>query len=103
MSQTNLNVFMDDTERLARTTTIIHEQGLRVLLLHVKPGEHISEHQTRGAITVQCLKGEATFSAGNELTLQPATLVSLPPGAPHSLTARQDTLLLVTVQEPITG
>ena len=50
---------------LGRTTTQFRENGLRTLLLH-KAGEQTPEHQTRGAITVHCLKGQVIFFSGDE-------------------------------------
>ena len=100
MKHADLNSFLNDTAALGRTTTLFHEAGLRGLLLSVNAGEKIPEHQTRGAISVQCLKGEADFICGDEhVTLRPASLISLPPAVPHSLAARQDTVLLVTIAE----
>jgi quercetin dioxygenase-like cupin family protein len=102
--QVNLQGFLEDTAKLSRMTPLFRENGLRTLLLHLGPGEQIPEHQTRGAITVHCLKGEATFSSGDErIELIPASLISVPPGAPHSVTAQQDTLLLVTMSEQVTS
>jgi quercetin dioxygenase-like cupin family protein len=100
MKHADLNSFLSDTAALGRTTTLFHEAGLRGLLLHLNAEEQIPEHQTRGAISVHCLKGEAAFSCGDEhVTLRPASLISLPAAAPHSVIARQDTLLLVTIRE----
>lgn len=100
MNQTDLRPFLSDPAALPRTTTVLRENGLRVVLFHLKAGEEIPEHQTRGAITVHCLKGEAVFrNAAESIELTDALLISLPPGSPHSVAARQDTLLLVTVSE----
>jgi quercetin dioxygenase-like cupin family protein len=100
MKHADLDSFLSDTAAVGRTTTLFHEAGLRGLLLHLNAGEQIPEHQTRGAISVHCLKGEAAFFCGGEhVTLRPGSLVSLPPAAAHSLTARQDTLLLLTIRE----
>ena len=102
MIHTNLDPFLNDTAGLGRTTTLFRENGLRTLLLDLKTGEQIPEHQTRGAITVHCLKGEAIFVSGDErVELRPAVLLSLGPGIPHSLVAQEDTLLLVTISEQI--
>jgi quercetin dioxygenase-like cupin family protein len=96
MKQTDL--FANGAAALPRSTTVLQESGLRVLLLHLKPGERLPEHQTRGAITVQCLQGEVSFASGEEtVELRPGLLLSLPPGAPHGLEARKDALLLVTL------
>ncbi|MDQ2776735.1 MAG: hypothetical protein M3Y57_17720 [Acidobacteriota bacterium] len=102
MTQTDLHPFVSDSAGLARTTPLSRENGLRTLLLHLNAGEQIPEHQTRGAITVHCLKGQATFVSGDERAeLRPALLISLAPEMPHRVVAQQDTLLLVTVSEYI--
>jgi quercetin dioxygenase-like cupin family protein len=103
MMHVSLPDFLEDTAKLSRTTTLFRENGLRTLLLHLISGEQIPEHQTRGAITVHCLKGQATFLSGEErIELRPASLISVPPGASHSVIAQQDTLLLVTISEQTT-
>ena len=85
MTQADVRSFLSDTAGLARTTTLFRENGLRTLLLHLKAGEQIPEHQTRGAITVHCLKGEAIFLGGDERAeLKPGLLLSLAPGIPHT-------------------
>jgi quercetin dioxygenase-like cupin family protein len=102
MTHADLHSFLSDTAGLGRTTTLFRENGLRTLLLHLKSGEQVPEHQTRGAITVHCLKGEAIFSSGDErVELRPDLLLSLAPGMPHSVAAQQDTLLLVTMSEQV--
>ena len=102
MTHAGLHPFLSDSAGLARATTLFRENGLRTMLLHLKPGEEIPEHQTPGAITVHCLKGEASvLSADERIELRPAFLISLAPGMPHSVVAQQDTLLLVTVSEQI--
>jgi len=102
VTETDLHCVISDSAGLARTTTLSRENGLRTLLMHLKAGEQIPEHQTRGAITVHCLKGQATFVSGDDRAeLRPALLISLAPEMPHSLVAQQDTLLLVTVSEHI--
>ncbi len=102
MTQTDLHSFISDSAGLPRTTTLSQERGLRTLLLHLNAGEQIPEHQTRGPITVHCLKGQAIFVSGQERAeLSPGFLIGLAPEMPHSLVAQQDTLLLVTVSENI--
>ena len=102
MTHTDLHSFLSDTAGLGRTTTLFRENGLRMLLLHLKAGEELPEHQTRGAISVHCLKGEAIFSSGDERAeLRPDLLLGVAPGKPHSVAAQQDTLLLVTISEQI--
>ena len=100
MSYADLQTFITDTSGLPRATTLFREPGLRTLLLHLKPGEEMAEHQTPGAITVHCLKGQVIISYRDEkVTLGPASLVGLGPAIPHSVAAEEDTLLLVTICE----
>ncbi len=102
MNHSDLGRFFANTAGLPRSTTLTRETGLRTLLLHLNEGEEIPEHRTPGAITVHCLKGAAVFSSGGEsVGLLPGLLVSLPPSAPHRVAARQETLLLVTMREPV--
>jgi len=100
MNQIDLRPFVDDPSALPKATTLLRESGQRILLLHLKSGEQIPEHQTSGAITVHCLKGQVTFSARTEtVELSPGLLISLGPGSPHSLLANQESVLLVSVSE----
>jgi quercetin dioxygenase-like cupin family protein len=102
MTQADLQHFLSDDVALPRSTTLFQENGLRTLLLHLAAGEKIPEHQTRGAITVHCLKGEGAFFLRNErVGLRPGLLISIPPAAPHSVTAEENLLLLVTISEQV--
>ena len=101
MKQTDLQSFLSNPASLPRSTTLLLEDGLRVILLHLKPGEQIPEHQTRGAISVHCLQGEAAFLSGEErVELKQHTLITLAANAPHSVSARSEALLLVTMSIP---
>ena len=87
---------------LPRTTTLFRESGLRTLLLHLTAGERIPEHQTRGAITVQCLAGKGAFFIGTDrVDLRPGLLISVAPAVSHSVIAAEDEelSLLVAVSE----
>ncbi len=102
MKHTDLQAFQLDTAALPRSTNLFHEPGLRGLLLHLKAGEELPEHSTPGTITVQSLKGEVVFASGEEQnTLTPGSLISLAAGAPHRVSAQQNSLLLVTIREEI--
>jgi quercetin dioxygenase-like cupin family protein len=102
MKQLDLRPFLADGSPQPKAATLLRESGLRVLLLHLEDGEEIPEHQTSGAITVHCLKGNVSFVAGAEkLDLNSGVLVSLPPGSPHSLVANGTSVLLVTVSEQL--
>ena len=71
MNQTDLHPFLSDPAALPRSTTLLRESGLRILLLHVKDTEGIPEHHTAGAISVQCLQGEVNFLLGRRKSTNP--------------------------------
>jgi quercetin dioxygenase-like cupin family protein len=106
MTQADLQEFLNKpAAALPRTTTLFREAGLRGLLLHLNAGERIPEHQTRGAIMVQCLAGKGAFLiAGDRVELRQGLLISVPPAVSHSVMAAGDEhlLLLVAVSEPTT-
>ncbi|MGH9620318.1 MAG: cupin [Bryobacteraceae bacterium] len=79
---------------------MLRESGLHVILLHLKSGEQIPEHQANGAISVHCMQGAVSVSAGEEtVELAAGMLISLAAKSPHSLIARQDSLVLVSRTE----
>ena len=102
MTRADLNNFTNDPAALPRTTTLLREVGLRTLVLHLKAAERIPEHQTAGAILVQCVEGQGVFAAGEDIAeLRPGVLISVPAAALHSVAAAEDRdlLLLVTISE----
>jgi quercetin dioxygenase-like cupin family protein len=102
MNQADLHSFLDSKVALPRTTTLLRESGLPAVLFHLKAGEELPKHHTRGGITVQSLAGQSILLAGDErVEMTPALLISLAPGIPHRVIAQEDTLLLVTIWEPM--
>ena len=105
MTQVDLQDFLGKpAASVPRTTTLLRESGLRTMLLHLNTAERIPEHQTRGAITIQCLTGKGAFFIGSDrVELRPGLLLSVPPSVPHSVIAAEDKdlSLLVTVSEQI--
>lgn len=102
MNQADLHSLLNSKIALPRATALLRERGLRAVLFHLKAGEELPEHQTRGAIAIQCLNGLSMLLAGDErVEVTPALLISLAPGVPHTLIAREDTVLLVTISEQI--
>ncbi|HEY4087953.1 MAG TPA: cupin domain-containing protein, partial [Bryobacteraceae bacterium] len=96
MTSADLENLRANTVAFPRTTPLFRETGLRTLLLHLKPGENIPEHQTRGALLVHCLAGRGAFAEGEGRTdLRPGILISVPPSEPHSVTAAADEELLL--------
>src|SRR6266567_1108426 len=102
MNQANLHFSLDSKAALPRATTLLRESGLRAIVLHLHAGEELPEHHTPGAITIQSLSGQSILLTGDDrVEMVPALLISLSPGAPHSVIAQEETLLLVTILEQI--
>ena len=78
--------------------TLLPGPGPRVMLLCLPSGQSLPEHAASDAITVQALSGRTTFYDGAEpLEMKSGTLIRLEARRPHALTAREDSVLLVTV------
>lgn len=70
----------------------------RLVLFAFKAGQQLKEHQTSSQIQVQVLRGRVTFTAGGKsVKLQAGTLLQLEANVPHSVTARTDAVMLVTM------
>ena len=82
--------------RAARTLT--KEGPLRLTLLALKQGASIAEHRAGGPVSIQLLGGATTIGVGAEqhqLTAQQA--VVLDANVVHSVTAGEDSLILLTI------
>ncbi|MDQ2807593.1 MAG: AraC family ligand binding domain-containing protein [Chloroflexota bacterium] len=81
-----------------RQMTIWHNPPVTVLLFAFEPGGVLADHQAHGAVTIHLIEGAVTVQAAAQTyELTPATLVTLAPDVPHSVTATQASTLLVMV------
>ena len=72
----------------------------RIQLLHLVLGAHrdVPEHRVDDECTLHCLEGEVEVVTGSDvLRLRAGELTVLPALLPHSLRARRDSSLLVTL------
>jgi len=82
----------------AQTQTLLKTETLEVIRIVLVAGKEIAPHQVPGEITVQCLEGRVDFRARDttrELTA--GTLLYLEGGDEHSLQAKENSTLLVTI------
>jgi quercetin dioxygenase-like cupin family protein len=76
---------------------VVHGDRLRAVLMAIRAGHGLGEHNAPPAATLQLVSGAATLHAGDESTdLVPGQLVEIPQRR-HDLAAVQDTLALLTV------
>lgn len=77
--------------------SLVKDGPLNVLLMVLKKGAELSEHRTRGPITVHVLSGSIRFRAGSEqITLSAGSMVALDRDVAHSVMALEETSMLLT-------
>jgi len=82
----------------AVTTSLLKADGLQLMRLVLFAGQGVPEHRVQGAITLQCLKGEAQVTTPSRTCrLRSGQLVMLPGGEPHGVQAITDASVLVTI------
>ncbi|MFT2752992.1 cupin domain-containing protein [Clavibacter sp. Sh2088] len=83
--------------RSARTVFGGHEHQLRQTLIAMREGQELAEHANPGEATVQVLHGRVILTAGAESWSGWTGDLIIVPDAPHSLTAVEDSTVLLTV------
>ena len=77
---------------------IFHDDRTQVTVFGFDAGEGLSEHQAFRVAIVQVVKGRLEFIAEGELfDAGPGFWLHMEPGTPHSLTARESTIMLLTL------
>ncbi len=83
--------------RAAKTVYGGHEHVLRQTVISLVAGRELAEHENPGEATVHVLEGRVTLSAGDvEWNGSPGDLLVVPTSR-HSLTAVEDSVVLLTV------
>lgn len=85
---------------LAQTPShaLLKASQLEVIRVVLLAGKSMPEHRVSGEITVQCIEGAIEFFAGTDMHLMRAgDFLHLVGGIPHTLTAREDSSVLVTI------
>jgi quercetin dioxygenase-like cupin family protein len=76
---------------------VVHGDRQRAVLMAIRAGHALGEHNAPPAATVQVLRGQATLHAGGEATPLRAGQLAEIPLQRHDLAADQDTVALLTV------
>ena len=80
------------------TVALVKTNCFEAVRLFTGAGHTVPPHKVDGPIIVQCLRGEATFFAGEDpKELSPGTWLHVEGGKVHSIEARTDCVLLVTI------
>jgi len=83
----------------AVVSKVIHRSdGLNATVFAFDAGEQLTEHQVARTAVVQVLSGRLRFTVDAEqLDLGPGSWLCMASGAPHSLTATEPTVMLLTL------
>ena len=78
---------------------VVHkDEQLNVTVFGFAAGEELTEHEASRAAVVQVLTGRLSLIAGGEtLDAGPGFWLHMEPGTPHSLTALEPTVMLLTL------
>src|SRR5690606_16121613 len=78
--------------------TLIKQSGLSVVMTHLAPGAELAEHAAGGAATVQVIEGRVRVQLGDkEIEAAEGYLIGFDAGVRHSVTAVDDSTLLLTL------
>ena len=87
-----------DARHSAQTVTLVKTALLEVIRLVLPAGKQLAQHRVTGEIMLQCISGNATLEVeGKSWELGEGTLTYLTGGQEHSLTANEDSSLLLTI------
>jgi quercetin dioxygenase-like cupin family protein len=85
------------SRRAAHTMYGGHEDALRQTLIALCEGQELAEHESPGEATLQVLHGRVRLNAGDDgVEVGADDYVAIPPSR-HSLTAVEDSAVLLTV------
>jgi len=83
--------------------TLIKYDDLRVVLMALRAGARIPDHQTDGRLSVQVLSGHIQVRAsGRTFNLRAGNLLAFDHGIRHDVTAVDESALLLTIAWPST-
>lgn len=88
-----------EVQAAAVVSKVVHrDDDIDVTVFGFDAGEGLTEHTTTRPAIVQVLSGRLTFTVeGEEVEMVPGTWVHMGPGAAHSLTAVEPTIMLLTM------
>ncbi|WIB65973.1 MULTISPECIES: cupin domain-containing protein [unclassified Curtobacterium] len=98
LARTELRAALDASSgRSAKTVYGGHEHLLRQTVIALRADETLAEHENPGEATVQVLHGRVVLAAGEDSWSAWTGDLIIVPDAPHSLTAVEDSTVLLTV------
>ncbi len=81
--------------------TLVKYDDLRIVLIALKTGVTMPNHQTRGRLSLQTIAGRIIVRAeGRTFDLPAGALLALDQGLPHDVEALEESLCLLTIAWP---
>jgi quercetin dioxygenase-like cupin family protein len=81
--------------------TIVKYSDLRIVLVALKAGGRLHEHQTSGRLSIQSLAGEMHVHVdGHVIEMSTGNLLTLDRDVPHDIEAKTDSVFLLTIAWP---
>lgn len=85
-----------------KTVALFKSDDLEVIRLVLLAGKSFREHKLVGEVTLHCIEGALVLQVGqgeegSTQLLHAGQLLYLPGGAPHAITALEDTSALLTI------
>jgi quercetin dioxygenase-like cupin family protein len=89
----------EETPSETRTSALVKNDTFEAIRMVIPKGHEVChDHQVEGMITVHCLVGRVAFTAdGDSHELPTGHWLFLTGGVPHTITALEDALVLLTV------
>lgn len=81
--------------------TIVKYPDLRIVLIALKAGGRLHEHQTAGRLSIQVFSGEIHVRVDGQLIeMSAGKLLTLDRNVPHDVEAKADSVFLLTIAWP---
>jgi len=82
--------------------TLLKYEDLRIVLMALRSGSRIPQHQTEGRISIQTVSGHVQVRAqGRTFDLPAGALLALDRNLPHDVEASTDSAVLLTIAWPL--
>ncbi len=100
---TEINRFApDSTSAGRRAETLIKNDRLRVVLVTMRTGAALHDHNAPGPITIHTVRGSfAVTVGGEERQVDAGSLISIEAGVRHAVRALDDGAFLLTIGGPL--
>ena len=94
----NLETLMEFPKEGIFSTVLAKGEVSNHTLMCLRKGADISQHTSTREAVVTVLKGKGTFILnGKVIKMKPGVFIFMPRGAPHSLKAREDLAILLSL------